>query len=263
MEEEKKVGEEEIDEEDFEEEDLEDDADKERQDESGKEGDAEKQEPEKKQKSKQSPKENAHYAEMRRKNRELEEKVRRLESEKTKVIFDGRKNAIPESVLEDLGLSAIEDEDDLFLAEKYLEAEKNGSDNPASAANAAYRKRVREQRAEQAKAEEKAKTDEIIAKDLKDLEAKYGKDGLKDAMDKEGEFAKTFGKYVQYGGMTELYGFYLQTKESARQASENARKSGTPPLPNGSSQDRESGEKSVEDMSDEEFEKWWNRKHPR
>lgn len=180
----------------------------------------------------QSRQENAKYAALRKRNKELESKVSDLEVKVTKADFNAEKKVIRQSTLDDLGLDSIEDEDDLLLCKEYEKAEKRGSDNPIKDANMAYRKAMREK---QAKASEQEVKDrelkEAVAKDSKDFYETYKITPAQALQDED--FVEAYGDLIEAGNLTKLYGKYKALTKSKDveddQDSKVAKKMGTIP----------------------------------
>ena len=186
---------------------------------------AEKQENGEQKKRKQDARENAHYAELRRKNRELKEQNERLLKEKTKAEFDLKANAIPEDVLEDLGITEISDDDDLFEANAYIAASKAGKENPRAEARKALKER---RKAEQSKADEEAKLQaekkSAVEKDRKAFIDKYGKEAFVVALKEDSKFMKLYSGFLDYGNLTSIYERFLAAEGADKEADEAAKK---------------------------------------
>lgn len=201
---------------------------------------------------KQTREENSYWAEQRRKwdaeKKELVEKNKNLEKEKNEVGYNTRKDLISKSVLEDLGLDSISNEDDLILCENYKKAVDKGEDEPIAAA---YKSLYKEQKAKHVEAlktkENDEKVNRLIAEDQKQFKEKFGistSEALKDE-----NFKKLFGDLIEAGNFTKIYGIYKSVKPTDSQDIKvEAKKQGILP----SSSSRQDTRKSYENMSKEE-----------
>lgn len=239
---------EDLEEEDLEDEDLEEDEDEEEEEEEEKE----KPQP----KKRQSRSENSKYAEMRRKQKELEEENNRLKAEKEKATFEAQKGIIPKAVMKELNIDSIEDEDDMFLAKAYLEAEEKGSDDPKSDAYEALKKHLKEQKdASKKEAEEKEKSKKLIDEDTERFIKKYGQEKMKKALEPESTFMKLYGDIIGNGNLTKLYDKFVSVYGDEEEE-DDSKKKGT--LPIGGKQPSHK-QKSIEDMSDKEFKEYYEK----
>ena len=189
--------------------------------------------------AKQSREDNAYYAEMRRAKKAEEERRRKAELDEARKqgALSERKKFVKPDELSALGLTQAESEDELYLVDRYREAQSKGEDNPVAYA---YRslsglksKALEDVRKRETEAEEASKA---IREDAKSFAEKYGKT-IPEAFKSDKGFADFFDKYGKRGNATECYADYLNlTGGSAKQdASEKAKDiaQSTPPKPNG------------------------------
>lgn len=208
-------------------------------------------------KRKQSRKEDAYFAEQKRRQRksaESEEQRIRREAE-----FDVKKGLVASETLSELGLDAVETEDDLYLAERYDDAVREGDPNPTASAYKALRAKKREDEkadAEEREAEEGRKRE--IAKDQAEFAKQYGKTTAEALAENDGEFKRLFGEFIAPGNFTKLYGAYRKMKDAE---SEEAKAKSS--VPTGGSSSGKKEEKDVDDMTPEEFRAYWDRKYHR
>lgn len=205
----------------------------------------------------QTREENKRFAELRRKNDELQRKNNDLEIKVKEADFNGRKKAISNDALADLGLDSIEDDDDLFLCEEYEKAVKRGSDNPALDANKAYRNKVRkEQQAKNKEETEKTEQAKKVNEDRANFKKKFGID-TSEAL-KDEEFMAVFGDMIGYGNMTDLYTKYKSLVNREEAEKEEAKNMGT--LPNSSTTQKRHN-KSLNDLEGEDFLKAFEKRY--
>jgi len=193
--------------------------------------------PDPKPKKSQTKEESAYFARMRKENRELKERMAKLEEEKKQSEFNAKASRFSEDTLSELGIDKIETEDDMLLAESYKEALKKGSTNPIADAYKALRNKQSEQlREATAKKSAEEENKKKVSDDQIAFKKAYGID-TKQALQDE-RFKKMYGKFITYGNLTELYGMYqenvLKPEQAQRQIEEKAKDMGTVPSSNGS-----------------------------
>lgn len=231
--------------EDLDEEDLED-------------GDSEEEEEEEEEKpqpkKRQSRSENSKFAQMRREKEALEEENKRLKAEKDKATFEAQKGVIPKAVMKELNIDSIDDEDDMFLAKAYLEAEEKGSDDPKSDAYEALKSRLKEQKmASKKEADEKEKSRKLIEEDSNAFISKYGQDRMKAALEEGSTFMKLYGDQIGNGNLTKLYDKYVSVFGEEDENDDSKTKGS---LPKGGKPANHKP-KSIEDMTDKEFKEYY------
>jgi hypothetical protein len=205
-------------------------------------------------KPKQSRKEDSYYAALNRGKgnptaSSEEERIRR-EAE-----FDVKKGLVKQDTLKELGLEAVESQDDLFLTEKYDEACKNGEENPSADAYKALRaKELEAKKAEEGIAKKDGEERAAIAKDQTDFKSKYGKTTAEALSENDGEFRNLFGNFLKPGNFTQLYGAYLKSKGNVK---DEAKDKGS--FPTGSS--GQTADKKYEEMTPEEKKKYFDKKY--
>lgn len=165
---------------------------------------------------KQNRKTDAQYAEERRarKAKEEAERKRREDEIRRQAVFDVKKGQVTKDELLELGLNAIDDEDQMFLVESLRKAKAEGEDNPQAYA---YRSLYVKQSERKAQDEAKAKADEetkqrriaTVKQDQANFKKKFGKTTA-DVMKTEAEFMQLFGNLIDQdkGNFTELYSLY-------------------------------------------------------
>lgn len=173
--------------------------------------------------------ENARFAELRRKNEELERQLAEYRSK-------DREN-VTEDALRKLGLTRadLDDDDNMALATEYTKALARGDENPAEAAYKARYKSSREAKLkDKADAENRAKLDaETRAKVNADKDAfakKYPGVSINDLVKEDSEFSQMFGDVPDVvGNITKYYGRYLKLKGAeTKKVSEQAKAKSTP-----------------------------------
>lgn len=196
------------------------------------EGEEKPQKPEGQQKKPQSRREDAAYAQLRREKKALEEQLKRLQAEQQKAVFEAKKGAVPSEVLEALGIKGVEDEDDLYLANSYMEAERKGSDDPLGEAQAALAKKLRAEKrtADQQRLQEEEQN-KALQQDKANFKAKYGEEKLVEILQEGSRFMELFGDMVQPGNLTSLYERYA--KAFPDEAAKKPNGAGSPPTPSG------------------------------
>lgn len=224
----------------------------------GEQGEDKKQSEPKQQKKGQSREEDSKFARLRREKEKLEQENKRLKAEKDEAVFKGQSQSIPQEVLEEIGIKDLKTDRDLRIAKAYMEAEKSGDPNPTATA---YRKVQDEDDANAKKAQEteskNAERRKAVETDMARFIDKYGKDAYNEAIKPDGEFATLFRGLISYGNLTELYDRYVKFKGGAD--GESKAKGIIPPL-NGKTPAKE---KSVRDMSKDEFDAYWAKKYGR
>lgn len=208
----------------------------------------------------------SHYAELRRKNEELAKENERLKSEAKKAEFAGKASAVPKYVLEDLGLDSIDTEENLKLANAFLEAEANGSADPKGEA---YKKMYDEMKAEESKkqkeAEAAAKEKEEGKKALialkSDFIKEFGEEEYKSQiLDENSAWRKGIGKYASADTLIPMYREYKSSLEATKEAGkQKAMDLGGGFL--GQQSAKSSIETNVFKMSEKEFNEYWNKKY--
>lgn len=211
----------------------------------------------------QSKEENHYYAELRRKNEELQKKNKDLEVKANEADFNARAKVISKDTLNELGIDSIEDEEDLILCEEYEKAIKKGLDNPVLEAQKAYRNKIKADKAKTLQEEEEKqkaiKTQNEQVKKVEEDKIKFKeKFGIttKEALKNE-DFMKIYGKFIDYGNLTELYGTYLSIIGDSKDK-EEAKKKGVIPFSNSKAS---SSRKSINDLDGEEFLKAFDEKY--
>jgi hypothetical protein len=202
----------------------------------------------------QTKEENSYYANLRRRNKELEEKNKQLEKEKGEADFSARKKVISADTMADLGLDSIEDENDLLLCEEYDKAVKRGSENPILDATKAYRSKVKTERTELAKAEQKKlEQDRLVQEDMANFKKEFGIT-TKQALEDE-RFVKAFGEKIEFGNMSDLYRIYksLTSSEDEQDQKESKRMGKVP-----SSGNAHKSKPNINDLDGEDFLKAFN-----
>lgn len=233
--------------EDLDEEDLED-------------GDSEEEEEEEENpqpKKRQSRSENSKFAQMRREKEALEEENKRLKAEKDKATFEAQKGVIPKAVMNELNIDSIDDEDDMFLAKAYLEAEEKGSDDPKSDAYEALKNRLKEQKAASKKeADEKERNKRLIEEDSNAFIKKYGNERMKEALEEGSNFMKLYGDEIGNGNLTKLYDKYVSVFGMDGDDDDSKNKGS---LPKGGKPANHKT-KDIDEMNDAEFKEYYVRK---
>lgn len=147
------------------------------------------------------------YANMRRENEKLKNEKAKLETKLKEERINSVKGFVDSEIMEELGLEGITSEDDIALVESYKNAIKNGDDNPIRTAyNSLYKKSQEAHKLEQEKAQEVSKQEELVAKDKREFEKKFGMTADKALEDKD--FMELFGEQISYGNLSALYGKY-------------------------------------------------------
>lgn len=212
---------------------------------------------------KQSRELDAKFAEERRKRKEREEAQKKKHDEEVanKALFDYKSKQVTQDELNELGLSKVEDEEQMFLVESLRKAKSDGAENPVASAYQSLFKKNSEEKAtkkaeEEAKEAARKKREATVAEDQKNFKAKFGK-STADAM-KEEEFMSLFGAALDpdKGNFTELYSGYSEMKK--KQSEEGKRKGSFTPGSNGNGGGNEQGNKP---RTREEFEKYWAEKY--
>jgi uncharacterized protein YdiU (UPF0061 family) len=155
---------------------------------------------------------NARFAELRRKNEELERQLNVFRSEK-------REN-VTEDALKKLGLTRddLEDDDNMVLATEYTKALARGDEDPiASAYKSLWKSSKEAKRKAKEEADSKAKADaETKAKvneDVAEFRKKYPDVNINDLVKEDSEFNQMFGDVPDViGNITKYYGRYLKLK---------------------------------------------------
>lgn len=172
---------------------------------------------------------NARFAELRRKNEELERQLNAFRSE--------RRENITEQTLKDLGLTRkdLEDEDNMLLATEYTKAIAKGDENPTRTAyKAVYdadrtaKKKARE--AEEAKAKAKAENDQKVSADMEEFRKRYPDVDISEVVKDGSEFNQMFGDVPDViGNVTKYYGRYLKlTGKTGKKITEADKAKGNP-----------------------------------
>ena len=204
----------------------------------------------------QTKEERSFYANLRRRNEELEKQNKKLIKEKSEADFSARKNVISADTLADLGLDKIEDENDLLLCEEYDKAVKRGSENPVLDATKAYRKRIKTEHDKLTKAQqEEANNKKLVQEDAVKFQKEYGI-SASEAM-KDEKFTKAFGKQISYGNLTELYGIYLSLTGGDAVEEKQSKQMGKVP----NSTTVKSKKVDINDLDGEEFLKAFNERY--
>lgn len=212
---------------------------------------------------KQSRELDAKFAEERRKRKEREEAQKKKHDEEVanKALFDYKSSQVTKDELNELGLSKVEDEEQMFLVESLRKAKSDGVENPVASAYQSLFKKNSEEKAtkkaeEEAKEAARKKREATVAEDQRNFKAKFGK-STADAM-KEEEFMNLFGAALDpdKGNFTELYSGYSEMKK--KQSEEGKRKGSFTPGSNGNGGGNEQGNKP---RTREEFEKYWAEKY--
>lgn len=206
---------------------------------------------EEKSKSKQSRKENARYAEMRRKYAELERENKELKKQVSNSEFNGRIKNISEDTLDALGLTSIEDEDDLFRCETYEKAIKSNADDPLREVERAYAKKVKEEKRKLVQEREtQEKNEKLLREDQIEFKKKFGVDTSVAVNDEK--FMALFSDQITYGNLTELYSRYVQVfGKQAREDDEKSKAMGKIPSSNSKPQPKSQNINDIQ--SDEDF----------
>lgn len=183
--------------------------------------------------AKQSREDNAYYAQMRRERKAEEERKRKAELDEARRqgALSERKKFVKPDELSALGLTQAESEDELYLVDRYREAQSKGDDNPVAYA---YRelsglksKALDDVRRRETEAVEASKA---IREDAKAFADKYGKT-IPEAFQSDKGFADFFDKYGKRGNATECYADYLRlTGGDAGKAASDGKSQGTFPL---------------------------------
>ena len=206
-------------------------------------------------KPKQSRAENAKYADMRRAQKEKEKREAEIqEAEKRgqqQAEIEFRKKAITSDDLKELGLENVDDDRDLFLAEKYREAKAKGSEDPKLDAYQALTNRYRievDEAKKQAKME--AERNKKAYDDAVSFKKAYGK-APEQIMNDDPNFKEFFDRFGEIGKCTDCYQTYLKIRSlgpnQKPKDDEASKKAGAyPSTSSGSS-------KSLEYETEEEF----------
>jgi hypothetical protein len=205
----------------------------------------------------QTKEERSFYAKLRRRNDELEKENKKLLKEKGEADFSARKKVVSADTLADLGLDKIEDENDLLLCEEYDKAVKRGSENPVLDATKALRLKVKDDKVKLDKSEEeRVSREKLVNEDMKNFQKEFGittAEALKDE-----RFVKAFGKKIDFGNMTELYGIYKSLVSEEENKDDNvSKKMGKIP----SSSNSQSKKVNINDLDGEDFLKAFNEKY--
>ena len=186
--------------------------------------------------AKQSREDNAYYAEMRRAKKAEEERRRKAELDEARRqgALSERKKFVKSDELSALGLTQAESEDELYLIDRYREAQSKGEDNPVAYAYRSLSTLKSEELNEAKKRDEEAKAQSLeIRKDASDFAAKYGKT-IPEAFQSDKGFADFFDKYGKRGKATECYADYLLlTGKKAGQEDSDNKDQGSFPLGKG------------------------------
>lgn len=170
---------------------------------------------------------NSHEAEQRRLREENERMAKenaQLKAEAQKAEFRGKAGAVPKAVLQDLGLTSIESERDLKLAQAYQDAEAKGSDDPRADAYASLYKEMVDAEEKKKQAEEKAAKEkqqaDAKAKEIYDsFIAKFGKKAMGELLDANSDFRHSaFSKYANADNLQDVYQDYLDTQKTVKKA---------------------------------------------
>ena len=207
---------------------------------------------------KQSRKTDAEYARERRerKAREEAERKRREDEIRRQAVFEVKSGQVTADELGELGLSKVENDDQLFLVESFRKAKADGAENPqAEAYKALFKKQADEKaKALEAEAKEKAMLD-LIEKDKDEFQKQFGTT-TKDVLEQDKEFVDAFAELIKEtpGKFTKIYAAYAKLKKGI---ADKAKRDGAFPTgQNGSSES-----KNADTESAEEFQKRWIAEH--
>ena len=210
--------------------------------------------------TKQSQSQNAKYAQMRR---EAEAKAKAEREEKAKEIETAKKAGYREGVIATLKTNPyteepIEDDYDLEIYEIQQELDRQGKDPNKDLPRELARRRRELEKAEREKAEAdekskqeaEAKKSEVLARKRKEIEEvrkKYDltEEQMKELLDKDSDFGKKVKDKEDRWTLEEIFDAFYEKKPVSP-------KRGTPNSTPGGSK----VEKSIMDMSDEEFLEW-------
>lgn len=151
----------------------------------------------------QSREENHEYAERRRAEKAKSEEIERAKKEAT---FEAKKGFIPKDTLDELGLDSLEDENDLYIAEEYEKAKREGDENPKARAYRALYLKSREEAKQKAEAEKAKAESTKEAQNLQsDFEKKHGVSLTSVISDTSSGFMQEVGRFVGGGSLSEYY----------------------------------------------------------
>lgn len=166
-------------------------------------------------KPRQSRREDAFYAQLRRDK----EKAEREAQEARKALG----SMVSDETLDKLGLKRddLSDPDKMRLAGFYREAERDGSEDPAGYAyRKAYEERLDAERKSSERAREEKERSEALGKGIAEVFRSHGvgKEDALSMMRDDSDFAKRFGRYFSEDGanIPTLIGIYLDQEESLR-----------------------------------------------
>lgn len=172
---------------------------------------------------------NARYAEMRRRNEELQKRIAQLESENRDNITDG--------VLKELGFSRtdLEDADTMEVAKAYMKGLANGVENPkAYAYESLYRnKREAERQAREksdTEAQARAKEEAAVKADIESFRKKFPNEDIREVADSNSDFMKAFGSVVTNGNVTKYYEIYRNMKGASKKIDEAEKNRSNPTI---------------------------------
>lgn len=210
----------------------------------------EEEEPKSEPKKKQSKASNSFYAELRRKNAELEQKNKQLEVEVANSDFNTRKKMISSEVLEELDIQSIEDENDLILCEEYVKSVKKGEDNPILEANKALRRKIKADKEELMKQEKiELEQKKAVEEDRIKFKKKYGIE-TSEVTENE-DFMSIFKDQISFGNLTSLYEIYLRMQDKLKKEENISKSMGV--IPKTSTRASTNTTKSLNDLDGEDF----------
>ena len=188
--------------------------------------------------AKQSRKDNAYYAELRRARQAEEERKRKAEIQRAReqAALEERAKHVKREETSALGIEKAESEDELFLVDAYREGQEKGYDNPIAYAYRKLSEKQSEQISDMRRESEEAKQrSDAVTKDAQDFASKFGKPLLQVLQQDKG-FTKFFDKYGSQGHATDCYADYLALiggDKAGAKAEEEAKRNGSFPFVSG------------------------------
>lgn len=202
-----------------------------------------------------SKEERSHQAEMRRLREELEAAKRQLNSYR-----EEKQGSITDKALNDLGITRedLNDPDSMKLAENYMKGLANGEKDPAAYAHRQFfidsrTARIEAKRATEEQAAKQLQLNQSIEADKANFAREFPGESIAAVMQEGSEFRKAFAGIDLNGNVTAYYRAYKAIKGNGA-PSQEAKGMGVPQT--GGASTKATQGKSLDDMTDEEFQAW-------